>query len=309
VDRGELERRFGTGEALGEIPDESGDHGATFPDGSPAATCTSWARQVAAALGSRAAVFGFSAEDNPSSEIASDVGGHDFAVVDGRWIVDGWASDWDSYSDRAVHDLEDPSEAGEIRRLYGDRARWSEWSDAAGEFRRAEERGRPLGESKAALTFPELELSTRHAGFKTEPADGVSGLKVEDAKLMRYIRYTADAGGERPSVVFFDYARPEVADRLSLGSLLGLTTGDTRVAEVDATTQPVRVTCTCAEYGVLFAHANYDHDAHYGMRPKFMDGRDHGYRQAQPNGKGLPGVCGHLEGLYQYLRRINRVQG
>ena len=97
---------------------------AEFPDGSNWVSCTNWAHYVRRVLGDRAQIFGFDQDENPASQIAQECGGHDFAVVDERYIVDGWIKNVDHLSQRAVFDLDDPDQADEIRRYYGDRSAW-----------------------------------------------------------------------------------------------------------------------------------------------------------------------------------------
>ena len=98
--------------------------GDTFPSGQSAVECTGYALAIKSKLGDRAKVYGFYGEDNPTSEIGKDAGGHDFAVVDGRYIVDPWLTDvWGGK--KGVFDLENPDDQPEIKRLYGDRATWS----------------------------------------------------------------------------------------------------------------------------------------------------------------------------------------
>jgi len=117
--RDELEARFGSGAAQGEH-EEDGE--SVFPDGSASFICTNWAMQVRDAFGAaRVKIVGF---DENEGACAEGGGGHDFAIVDGRYIVDGWAKDWEGSADRAVHDLQDPADADEIARLYGPREGW-----------------------------------------------------------------------------------------------------------------------------------------------------------------------------------------
>ncbi|WP_046867184.1 hypothetical protein [Microvirga massiliensis] len=117
-----LEAHFGN---VTNFPDEdSGRDGCLFPDGSRSVECTNWMVYVRRLLGNRVEFCGFFEEDNPSSEIAQDVGGHDFAVVDGRYIVDGWVKHVAGLADRTVFDMHDPSDHAVIRRLYGDREQW-----------------------------------------------------------------------------------------------------------------------------------------------------------------------------------------
>ncbi|WP_109479902.1 hypothetical protein [Paraburkholderia sp. C35] len=95
-----------------------------FPDGSSALLCTNYARHVAAALPGRAAVVGFFEEDNPGSRLAQIAGGHDFCVVDGRWIVDPWVRLVEGESERICFDLDCTDDVATIDDLYGDRSRW-----------------------------------------------------------------------------------------------------------------------------------------------------------------------------------------
>lgn len=102
-----------------------------FPDGAAAAICTSWAKYVRRIYGKRAELFGFLDKGNPESAIAQAFGGHDFALLDGRFIVDGWLNDNDLMAAtmngrelRSVYDLECPADDDDIRALYGSRDKW-----------------------------------------------------------------------------------------------------------------------------------------------------------------------------------------
>lgn len=98
-----------------------------FPDDATSATvCTNYAIHIARALPGRVRLFGYYEEDNPTARTAQAVGGHDFAVVDDRFIVDPWIRLVESMSDRIFFDLDDPTDAAIIADLYGDRARWIE---------------------------------------------------------------------------------------------------------------------------------------------------------------------------------------
>lgn len=105
---------------------KEGDTAAAFPDGNPWAICTSWAVYVRRIEGERARLFGFDSDENPASEIAQRCGGHDFAVVDGRFIVDGWVANVEGMSKQAVFDLCDPADIGDVHKLYGDPGIWME---------------------------------------------------------------------------------------------------------------------------------------------------------------------------------------
>lgn len=99
---------------------------ATFPDGTAWAICSNWACYVRRLEGPDAVIFGFAGEDNPTSEISRLADGHDFAVLDGRWIIDPWVKHVEALSDRCVFDLSDPADAPLITRIYGDQAAWTE---------------------------------------------------------------------------------------------------------------------------------------------------------------------------------------
>ena len=93
-----------------------------FPDGLSAACCTNYAIQVCRAYPDRTMIFGFANLDNPFSEIAANKihpGGHDFAVIDGRFLVDPWIKLVADDSDRVVFDLTYIDELSIVNRRYG----------------------------------------------------------------------------------------------------------------------------------------------------------------------------------------------
>jgi len=60
-------------------------------------SCTGFAIRVLEKLGSnRVRIYGFLSTDNPNAGVNSLSGGHDFAVVDNRYIVDPWLSEVES---------------------------------------------------------------------------------------------------------------------------------------------------------------------------------------------------------------------
>ncbi len=102
-----------------------GDRTVFKDTGFSAVECTGYACAIRGKLGrDRVEVFGYEAENNPTSAISDIAGGHDFAVVDGRYIVDPWIVDVEAVSNRGVHDLADPADAAEIARIYGDHTTW-----------------------------------------------------------------------------------------------------------------------------------------------------------------------------------------
>lgn len=118
--------------------------GSKFRDSSYSGTqCTGYACAVLQKLGkARVKVFGFG-EENAASRIAQTSGGHDFAVVDGRYIVDPWlgegfgtpmtAADGKPLPNRTVFDLEAPKDRAEIADIYGDRAAWKDMTSHVAE--------------------------------------------------------------------------------------------------------------------------------------------------------------------------------
>lgn len=86
--------------------------------------CTDTAVYLADRLGG--AVYGYTIEDNPDAQLGKDEFGHDFAVVDDRWLVDFWAKD--TYQLPDLYDLTDPKDRIEVRRQYGDASKWERMS-------------------------------------------------------------------------------------------------------------------------------------------------------------------------------------
>lgn len=144
--RDEMERRFGSDEALGVwfLTDDgqeitlaefektikgNPELGAQsmFPDGSSACCCTDFAVQIFRGLPGRVQIFGFANEDNPECRIAKEEwhpGGHDFAVVDGRFIVDPWPRLVPGTMQQMVFDMQDSQEAASVVECYGAQSNW-----------------------------------------------------------------------------------------------------------------------------------------------------------------------------------------
>jgi len=123
-----LEQTFGDEDAYGgRIPDEDEGEASTLANGGDWAICTSWARMVAEALPGRGRVRGFWVDDNPeATEIANICDGHDFAVVDDTYVVDGWAKHVEGIANRVVWSLNDPQDRVMINKLYGNPSTWRE---------------------------------------------------------------------------------------------------------------------------------------------------------------------------------------
>lgn len=87
-------------------------------------TCTNSAIYLAARLGGE--VYGYWIEDNPKAIVGNAEGGHDFALVDHRWLVDFWA--WDTYQYQDLYDLQDPKDKAKALKMYGDQKNWKRMS-------------------------------------------------------------------------------------------------------------------------------------------------------------------------------------
>lgn len=124
-----------TDEAMGVTFTE--DEGSLLPDGSAAVNCTNCARRIIELNGGQGEIYGWEEGSNPSSIVAGpthgamlDEGqGHDFAIIDGRFIVDAWAKNVEGSAPRAVFDMNSPIDRREIRRLYGDPRSWMRLED------------------------------------------------------------------------------------------------------------------------------------------------------------------------------------
>jgi hypothetical protein len=87
--------RFGSTDAPGwSDVVESADGEQTFSrTGGPAVMCWASAQEVVAELGGdRALTTGYFCRDDSPAAIADHAEGHDLALVDGRFLVDGWAA-------------------------------------------------------------------------------------------------------------------------------------------------------------------------------------------------------------------------
>ena len=81
--------------------------------------CTNTAKWLAKRLGGE--VRGYRTEAG-SGKIGEDCFGHDFCLVQNRWIVDWWANRLLEHP--AVWDLQDPQQQAQIKKLYGSPTEW-----------------------------------------------------------------------------------------------------------------------------------------------------------------------------------------
>lgn len=115
-----LVARFGAPDSPGWSNTTVGDGGEeTFErTGAPTVMCWSWAQEVVAELGpDRARSSGYFCRDDGSSIMASHAEGHDLAIVDGRYLVDGWVAHVAEIGP-CVLDLADPADLAIARTLH-----------------------------------------------------------------------------------------------------------------------------------------------------------------------------------------------
>jgi hypothetical protein len=154
---------IGRDDAFWNIDPGDDNSGSSFRDNPySGVTCTGYACSILHKLGkNRVKVFGFSETDNPKSRIVEkDNTGHDFAVVDDRYIVDPWLTEFSlaSGTDQGVFDMQDPKDAAEVKKIYGDQANWKDMTD------KMPPRQKTKRERRAAQTKPPIQFS-RSPGF------------------------------------------------------------------------------------------------------------------------------------------------
>ena len=150
----EMERLFGSDEALGvcfenedtgdkltpaevdamhqQLGDDMPGMISLLPHGGSACCCTDYAIHIFRALPGRVEIFGFANSDNPTSRVAREEmhpGGHDFAVVDDRYIVDPWPRLVQGGFSQMVFDLKG-ADAALALDIYGPAACWRRMHEA-----------------------------------------------------------------------------------------------------------------------------------------------------------------------------------
>lgn len=135
-----LTQRFGSDAAMGVIYNPSAygedEGGSLFPDGTDAICCTNYAHQVRKALEpAKVRIVGFSCESNPDCDVSREAwhpGGHDFALVENRWLIDPWARLVAGTREQIVYDLHDSTDRALALKTYGNPLRWEQLFDEYG---------------------------------------------------------------------------------------------------------------------------------------------------------------------------------
>ena len=120
-----LEDTLGTIDWNKLIDDDEDVGGSSFKfSGYSGVECTGYAYALKQMFGKRAKMYGFYKSENPTSKIARIADGHDFIVLDDRFILDPWITDVENISKRQVFDLQDTNDEKIIKNLYGDQNKW-----------------------------------------------------------------------------------------------------------------------------------------------------------------------------------------
>jgi hypothetical protein len=127
-----LQERFGRPDSPGWSPVLVDDEEEVFSrTGAPAAMCWGSAREVVEELGAdRAVSTGYFCAPGSTALMADHADGHDLALVDGRFLVDGWLAHVID-AGPCVLDLSDPGDLAQASRLHEPFSSWTTAPSAA----------------------------------------------------------------------------------------------------------------------------------------------------------------------------------
>ncbi len=91
--------------------------------------CTGYALEINRRLERRTSIYGFYAEDNLKAELGKISDGHDFAVIDHRYIVDPWATGIECVYEPAALDIRSKRHKTTIEKFYGPISKWDRLSE------------------------------------------------------------------------------------------------------------------------------------------------------------------------------------
>lgn len=115
-------RSYATDEILPEDDDETDGYCSMPGNAGYAVVCTASALFLQKIVGGK--VMGYSMENNPGTSLEHLADGHDFLLVDNRYIVDFWVKKVEGVTDRAVLDLQRSSDKKIAREMYGLKSNW-----------------------------------------------------------------------------------------------------------------------------------------------------------------------------------------
>ncbi|MFK5947229.1 MAG: hypothetical protein QM500_00475 [Methylococcales bacterium] len=132
----ELEELFKSEDSIGIVykSDEYNDEAAYLPDGNQMGNCTNCAKYVISSVG-RGEIYGFLVEHNPiTHEMINISGGHDFAIIDERYIVDPWISLYTGHETQTVYDMQLEKDHEKITEIYGNPSNWKHFDQTKSKF-------------------------------------------------------------------------------------------------------------------------------------------------------------------------------
>jgi hypothetical protein len=99
------------------------EFGEEFDHGNPFTICTNGAKWLRDNYFPKAVVMGYWIENNPTAEIGQDIYGHDFLLIDNRYILDFWYFHVCGKENAPVFlDMEKDQEL--VKKYYGDHTKW-----------------------------------------------------------------------------------------------------------------------------------------------------------------------------------------
>jgi hypothetical protein len=122
-----LARRVGRGDAPGWSPSVQSDAGEEIfsRTGAPTTMCWGSAQEVVAELGAdRAVSSGYFCRPDSRCAMADHAEGHDLAIVDGRFLVDGWLAHV-AGAGPCILDLADPRDLAQAAAIHEPFASWT----------------------------------------------------------------------------------------------------------------------------------------------------------------------------------------
>lgn len=127
-------RDYNTGKSeddMSEIEKEDCEIYAYLPNGTDMGKCTNCARYIRSLYPHRTEVYGFLIVDNPrvTHKHVLSAFGHDFAVLDSRYIVDPWISSYVGAEDKTVYDMQSKDDRAKIIEVYGESEYWAYMKD------------------------------------------------------------------------------------------------------------------------------------------------------------------------------------
>lgn len=171
------------------IPDdiEDDDTYCSLPgNAGEAVVCSNSARFLQKIVGGK--VLGFWAKDNPGTSMEELADGHDFLLVNGRYIVDYWVKKIEGVSDRAVLDLQRHADRKIARKMYGLKSKWK-FSESA----LADDVEDPNWEEKIYKKMPEEVKKSRRLNRKMREADR----RYRDKRMAKLKKDLGAIKGER----------------------------------------------------------------------------------------------------------------